>query len=146
MPDQLSKPVHVTIWQIFVIMCQKRASHGIHAASEGNKSLNCNLSSIWFTLSCELLHYICGPPQEAAEHQNKASQIPRSLATSRNSKNNRMYFPSLKITLLLSFWRQVAGGCIPENSLKLFSVVLVEDALLKHSLQSNLCFDNTPQS
>lgn len=32
-----------------------------------------------------------------------------------------------------------------ENSSKLFSVVLVEDALGEQSLQSTACFGNTPQ-
>lgn len=91
MPDQLSKPVHIAIWQISLIMCQKSASHGIHAAAEGNKSLNFNLSSTWSTTTCELLYYICSPPKEGVEHQNKVSWILRSLANSRSSKTFGMY-------------------------------------------------------
>lgn len=43
------------------------------AATEINKSLNCNLSSTPPTMNCELLPSICTPPKEAVEHQNKAS-------------------------------------------------------------------------
>jgi len=53
--------------------------------------------------------------------------------------------PTFITTLLLSFCRQVAGGCMSDHSSKQLSVGLAEDVLFKHSLQSNVCFDNTPQ-
>lgn len=58
MPDQFSKPVHVTIWQISVLPRGRRlhpmgmAIHQICVATESNKSLNCNPSSNRFIINC----------------------------------------------------------------------------------------------
>lgn len=74
MPDQLSKPVQVGIWQISVLHAWRVHPTGsILLVREQITELQPQLHLIHYKLW--VLHYICGPSKEAAEHQNKASEI-----------------------------------------------------------------------